>query len=157
MKKTRLVFTLLISALILLSCSNDDNGGTEPDNSEAVGTWTLVALNINPPQDINMDGNTTDNILDELACATGTIIINEDGTWSSTIENLSITTITGGLFIINCTGNATQSSGNWLLQGSQLTLFRGFSNVLFTLQGDTLTNNSNEDLPGFVSEVYQRQ
>lgn len=157
MKKFKIVFTLFFCATFLLSCSDDDNGGSEPDNSAAVGTWTLIALNINPPQDINMDGNTTNNILDELACATGTIIINEDGTWSSTIENLSITTITGGLFIINCAGNSTQSSGNWLLQGSQLTLFRGFSNVLFTLQDDTLTNNSNEDLPGFVSEVYQRQ
>ena len=157
MKKIKIVFILFLCSIFLLSCSSDDNGGSDPDNSAAVGTWTLIALNINPPQDIDMDGNSTDNILDELACATGTITINADGTWSSIIENLSITTITGDLFIINCAGNSSQSSGNWLLQGSQLTLFRGFSSVLFTLQGDTLTNNSNEDLPGFISEVYQRQ
>ncbi len=157
MKKIKIVLPLLALSLILLSCSSDDNGDPEPDMSAAVGTWVLTELNINPPQDIDMDGTPTDNILAELPCATGSIIIDEDGTWSSTIQNLSITTITGGLFIIDCAGNETQSSGAWLLQGNQLTLFRGFSSVLFTLEEDTITNSSNEDLPGFQSEVYQRQ
>lgn len=156
MKKIRIVLPLLL-LLLYWSCSSDDNGGGEQEPSPAVGTWQLVELNINPPQDIDMDGNPTDNILAELPCATGTIVIDEDGSWSSTIENLSITTITGGLFIINCSGTSSDSSGSWLLQGNQLTLFRGFSSVLFTLDGDTLTNASNEDLPGFQSEVYQRQ
>ena len=156
MKKKLIVNILLIFTLFLSSCSSDDNGDTQIDTA-AVGTWLLTELNINPPQDINMDGNTTSNILEELPCATGTIIINEDGTWSSTIENLSIFTITGGLFIINCSGTQTQSSGAWLLQGNQLTLFRDFSSVIFTLDEDTITNNSQEDLPGFQSEVYQRQ
>ena len=157
MKKIRIVLPLLVSLFFLISCSSDDNGGGEMEPSPAVGNWDLTALNINPPQDINNDGNTTGNILDELPCATGSITINEDGTWSSTLENLSITTITGGLFIIRCSGTTTQSTGAWLLQGNQLTLFRDFSSVLFTLDGDTLTNNSGEDLPGFQSEVYERQ
>ncbi len=157
MKKIKIVLTLLTTTFLLLSCSSDDNNPPEENNSAAVGTWQLTELNINPPQDIDMDGTPTSNILTELPCATGTIVIDEDGTWSSTIENLSITTITGGLFIISCSGTSTQSSGQWLLQGNQLTLFRNFSSVLFTLQDDTITNNSNEDLPGFVSEVYQKQ
>ena len=157
MKKIRIVLPLLVSLFFLISCSSDDNGGGEMEPSPAVGNWDLTALNINPPQDINNDGNTTGNILDELPCATGSITINEDGTWSSTLENLSITTITGGLFIIRCSGTTTQSTGAWLLQGNQLTLFRDFSSVLFTLDGDTLTNNSGEDLPGFQSEIYERQ
>ena len=156
MKKINGLLVLTCMAFILFSCSSDD-GAPVDDDSAAVGTWTLTALNINPPQDIDMDGTPTSNILDELACATGTIIIAEDGSWGSTIENLSITTITGGLFIISCSGTETQSNGSWLLQGNQLTLFRDFSSVIFTLDGDTLTNNSNEDLPGFQSEVYQRQ
>jgi len=157
MKKIKIMLALTVAVVLQLSCSSDDNGGGETEPSAAVGTWNLTALNINPPQDIDMDGNTTSNILEELPCATGSIIIGEDGNWSSTIENLSITTITGGLFIISCSGSQTQSSGSWLLQGNQLTLFRDFSSVIFTLDGDTLTNNSNEDLPGFQSEVYQRQ
>lgn len=157
MKKKWIVLPLLALTCLLFSCSSDDNGDVDPEPSPAIGSWRLVELNINPPQDIDMDGNTTSNILDELPCATGTITISEDGTWDSTIENLSITPITGDLFIIDCAGNVTRSSGNWLLQGNQLTLFRGFSNLLFSLNGDRITLSSNEDLPGFRSEVYQRQ
>ena len=157
MKKKWIVLPLFAVACLLFSCSSDDNGVTEPEPSPAIGSWQLIELNINPPQDINNDGNTTSNILAELPCATGTITISEDGTWDSNIENLSITPITGDLFIINCAGNVTRSSGTWLLQGSQLTLFRGFSNLLFTLQDDRITLSSNEDLPGFRSEVYERQ
>ena len=157
MKKIRSLTALLCVAIIVLSCSSDDNGGPVNDNSAAVGTWRLTALIINPPQDIDMDGTPTSNILDELPCATGTIIIDQDGSWSSTIQNLAILTVTGDLFEINCSGSNSQSSGAWLLQGNQLTLFRDFSSVIFTLDGDTLTNNSGEDLPGFQSEVYQKQ
>ena len=157
MKKIKQVLLLLLLVTFTFSCSSDDSAPQEEEESPAVGTWRLTQLNINPPQDIDMDGTPTGNILDELACATGTITINQDGSWSSTIENLSITTITGGLFIINCSGTSTQSSGAWLLQGNQLTLFRDFTSVLFTLDGDTITNSSNEDLPGFQSEVYERQ
>ena len=157
MKKNNVVLPLLAFVFLLFSCSSDDNGDDEPDMSAAVGTWDLIEININPPQDIDMDGTPTSNILEELPCAAGSINIRADGTWDSSIQNLSITTITGGLFFIDCSTTITQSSGNWLLQGSQLTLFRGFSNLLFTLQDDTLTLSSNEDLPGFRSEVYQRQ
>lgn len=157
MKKLQIVFTLFAFAFLFFSCSSDDNAPPPDDDSAAVGIWILTALNINPPQDLDMDGNASGNLLDELPCATGTITIDQDGSWSSTIQNLSITSITGGLFEINCSGSSTQSSGAWLLQGNQLTLFRDFSSVLFTLDGDTLTNNSNEDLPGFQSEVYERQ
>ena len=157
MKKNIAVMALLATTLLLFSCSSDDNDPGVEEPSAALGTWQLTELNINPPQDIDMDGTPTSNILDELPCATGSIVIEEDGTWSSTIENLSISTITGGLFIIRCSGTTTQSSGQWLLQGNQLTLFRDFSSVLFTLQDSTITNSSNEDLPGFVSEVYQKQ
>jgi hypothetical protein len=157
MKKIKSLTALLWVAFMVFSCSSDDNGGPVDDDSPAVGTWSLTALNINPAQDIDMDGTPTSNILDELPCATGTIIIDQDGSWSSTIQNLSILSVTGDLFEINCSGSSSQSSGAWLLQGNQLTLFRDFSSVFFTLDGDTLTNNSNEDLPGFQSEVYQRQ
>ena len=157
MKKTKIVLPLLALVCLIFSCSSDDNGGNEPQTNDAVGTWRLTELNINPPQDINMDGNSTGNILDELSCAIGTINISDDGTWDSDIENLSITLVTGDLFIINCAGSVTRNSGTWILQGSQLTLFRGFTSLLFTLQDDTIILSSNEDLPGFRSEVYQRQ
>ncbi len=153
-----LFWPIFCLALVLSSCSSDDDdpGIQQPDQSP-VGTWILTELNINPPQDIDGDGTPTTNILTELPCATGTIIIDEDGTWTSTTANLSITTITGGLFIIDCDGTTTEDFGNWALQNSQLTLFRNPNLVFFSLNDNRIINNSNEDLPGFTSEVYVRQ
>ena len=159
MKKISPLFYLLVISFIVMSCSSDDGGGdTEtPPTSPVLGTWQLVALNINPQQDIDGDGTPTRNILTELPCATGTITITADG-WTSNTRNLSITAITNDLFIIDCADSSQSTSGDWLLQNNQLTLFQETSAVIFTLSGeDTLTNTSNEDLPGFVSEVYEKQ
>jgi len=157
MKKIKVLFPLLAFVFIFQACSSDDNAPVENNNDAVVGTWSLAELNINPPQDINMDGNTTSNILTELPCATGTLIINNDGTWSSTAVNLEITTITEGLFDIRCTNTSTTASGVWQLQNSQLSLFFNTTLFLYNLSGTSLTNTTNEDLPGFMSEVYEKQ
>ncbi len=157
MKKIKVILPLLAFVFIFQACSSDDNAPVENNNDAVVGTWSLAELNINPPQDINMDGNTTSNILTELPCATGTLIINNDGTWSSTAVNLEITTITEGLFDIRCTNTSTTASGVWQLQNSQLSLFFNTTLFLYNLSGTSLTNTTNEDLPGFMSEVYEKQ
>ena len=157
MKKIKVLLHLIVFIFILQACSSDDNAPTVDNSDEVVGSWRLTELNINPAQDINMDGNTTTNILTELPCATGTLIINSDGTWSSTIVNLDIASITGGLFDIRCADTSNTSSGVWQFQNSQLSLFINTRLILYTLNNDRLTSTSNEDLPGFMSEVYEKQ
>ncbi|WP_297694997.1 hypothetical protein [uncultured Eudoraea sp.] len=157
MKKIRVLLPLIAFIFVFQACSSDDNAPVEDNNDAVVGTWNLAELNINPPQDINSDGNTTSNILTELPCATGTLIINSDGSWSSTVVNLDITTITGTLFDIRCTNTSSTASGVWQLQNSQLSLFFNTTLFLYNLSGDRLTNTTNEDLPGFMSEVYEKQ
>ncbi|MEP0132306.1 MAG: hypothetical protein ABJJ25_04725 [Eudoraea sp.] len=157
MKKIKVIIPLIVFIFILQACSSDDNAPTVDNNDAVIGTWSLAELNINPPQDINENGNTTSNILTELPCATGTLIINNDGTWSSTVANLEITTITGGLFDIRCSGTSNTSSGLWQFQNSQLSLFINTTLIVYNLSGDRLTSTTNEDLPGFMSEVYTKQ
>ena len=157
MKKIKVLIPLLVFIFIFQACSSDDNAPTVDNNDAVVGTWSLAELNINPPQDINGDENTTSNILTELPCASGTLIINSDGTWSSTVANLEITTITGGLFDIRCSGTSNTSSGLWQFQNSQLSLFINTTLIVYNLSGDRLTSTTNEDLPGFMSEVYTKQ
>ncbi|MGB5387585.1 MAG: hypothetical protein WBN20_12445 [Eudoraea sp.] len=157
MKKIKVLIPLMVFMLILQACSSDDNSTPENNNDAVVGTWSLAELNINPPQDINGDENTTSNILTELPCATGTLIINNDGTWGSTVANIEITTITGGLYDIRCSGTSNTSSGVWQFQNSQLSLFLNTTLILYNLSGNKLTNTTNEALPGFMSEVYEKQ
>ena len=157
MKKFKVLTPLIAFLFILQACSSDDNAPTVDNNDAVVGTWNLAELNINPPQDLNGDGNITTNILSELPCATGTLEINSDGTWSSTVVNLEITTITGELFDIRCAGTSNSSSGVWQFQNPQLSLFLNNTLLVYNLNGNRLTNTTNEDLPGFMSEVYQKQ
>ncbi|WP_297792241.1 hypothetical protein [uncultured Eudoraea sp.] len=157
MKRSKVLVPLLAYIFIFQACSSDDNAAVDNPNDAVVGTWNLSELNINPPQDINEDGNTTSNILSELPCASGTLIINSDGTWSSTVVVIDITAITGGLFDIRCTNTSNTSSGVWQFQNSQLSLFEGTTVFLFSLNQDRLTSTTNENLPGFMSEVYVKQ
>jgi len=157
MKKIKVLMPLVVCLIVLQACSSDDNAPVEENNDAVVGTWNLAELNINPPQDINGDGNTTSNILTELPCATGTLTINSDGSWSSSVVNLDITSITGTLYDIRCTNTSSTASGVWQFQNSQLSLFFNTTLFLYNLSGDRLTNTTNEDLPGFMSEVYEKQ
>ncbi len=142
---------------MLACCSKDNPSDNTPINSPVTGTWELTALIINPAQDIDNDGTTTTNILSELDCVTGTLTIKSDATWSSDFSGVNVTGITSGLFIISCSNNAQINSGTWQLKSNQLTLFRETTSTFFMLDGTTLTNTVGEDLPGFRSEVYEKQ
>lgn len=56
------VVSLLLCS-VLCCCPIDTNRAGDGMVSPIVGTWDPVVLNINPPQDIDGDGNTTTNIL----------------------------------------------------------------------------------------------
>lgn len=154
----KLIFPLLF--LFLMACSDDDGGSsTNPNIDLVVGTWNLTTLQINPAQDVNEDGNTTTNVLDELPCMNGRITFRADNTWSFQGTDLVITTITGGLFKFFC-GDPLSEGGNWDVQGNNVRLVNS-TGVLtqFSLNADELTisNIIGETLPGLQAEVYTKQ
>jgi len=148
--------TFFIILTVLFSCSSDD-GGTPviPDSFLAIGAWNLTAVNVSVAQDVNEDGASSTNLIDELPCLSGLLTINSNNTWSATIVDIDVTPITGDLYIINC-GSSLSFSGNWSNTGNTLSLNSSdFQD--FTLSGDTLTENKGENLPGFLSFVYTKQ
>lgn len=152
-KTTLLIFVCLA---FCISCSDDDNP-SQPDESEKViGSYTITALNVSPAQDINGDGTTSTNLLDELSCISGTLDINADTSWNLNVIRINLFSIAGGLFFIDC-GDADSSSGNWTFANNQLSLNGGFEPTLYLLSGTTLTREIGEDLPGFQSAVFTRQ
>ena len=156
-KFVRLTMSFAAFLFLLSSCSSDDSSDPPSESELVAGTYTLVELNIDPPQDINEDGNTTSNVLSELPCATGSLTINDDATWSWTFVEVNVTTITGGLFEISCTPNTFTSSGTWQVQNNLLTLFDGVNSVFFTVGTDRLTSTTGDSLPDFRSTVYEKQ
>lgn len=148
--------TLFIILMVLFSCSSDD-GGTPvvPESFLAIGAWDLTAVNINLAQDVNEDGTSSTNLVDELPCLSGLLTINSNNTWTARITDVSVTPVTGELYIIDC-GNTLSFSGNWSNTGNTLSLNSSdFQD--FTLSGDTLTENRGENLPGFLNFVYTKQ
>lgn len=150
----------LLLAVSLLACSDDDGGpAPNPNLDLVVGTWELAELRISPAQDIDDDGTTTNNVLDELACVEGTLQLRSDYTWSFSGTDVVITTITGGLFKFFCAEQPRSSGGNWDLQGNTLRLADSTGNItLFAIDATavTLTNSIGEVLPGLQAEVYTK-
>lgn len=158
MKKYLIVFLM---AACTLGCSDDDGGGGPDPNLELVtGTWELTELRITPAQDINEDGTSTTNILDELPCVNARITIRSDNTWSFSGNDVIITTITGGLFKFFCSDQIRLASGNWDLVGTTLRLADGSGVVTqftFDSEAETLTNTIGEVLPELQAEIYSKQ
>ena len=153
-------FLILFLSLVVLSCSDDD-GGSEPNpNFDLVqGTWNLTELTISPEQDIDEDGTTTTNILEELPCISARITLRPDNTWSYSGNDVVITTITGGLFKFFCSEQVRTTGGNWDIQGNLLRLADGSGIVTeFTFEAtdNTLTNIIGENLPGLQAEIYSK-
>jgi YD repeat-containing protein len=153
-------FLILLLSLSVLACSDDD-GGSEPNpNFDLVlGTWELSELTISPGQDINEDGTSTTNILDELTCISARITLREDNTWSYSGNDVIITTITGGLFKFFCSDQTRNDGGNWDLQGNLVRLVDATGNLTqftFDSSDTTLTNLIGENLPGLQAEIYSK-
>lgn len=148
----------LLCAVLLVACGSDDSGTPETNlNLAVIGQWELVEVNISSSQDIDQDGSSSTNLLDEVDCITGTLTLNSDLTWSLSQSGISITEITNDQFFAQCNSTVT-GSGAWTGSSTQVT-FSG-SSVLGTLQinsDDRLTNSIGEDLPGIRSYVYRRQ
>ncbi|MEJ2585711.1 MAG: hypothetical protein P8Z38_11985 [Robiginitalea sp.] len=152
---------ILFLSLSVFSCSDDDGGPAPNPNFELVqGTWNLSELTISPAQDIDDDGTTTTNILDELPCISAQITLQADNTWSYSGNDVIITTITGGLFKFFCSDETRTEGGNWDIQGNLLRLADGsgtLTQFTFNSTNNTLTNTIGETLPGLQAEVYTKQ
>ncbi|MER3376326.1 MAG: hypothetical protein RIM83_16925 [Allomuricauda sp.] len=157
MKKIRAFFPCLFLIFLMMSCSSDDGDGAVAAEVQVIGIWDLSEVNVSSAQDIDMDGTSSTNLMNELDCASGTILIDGDNTWTFEQTDISVTAITGGQYFAQCTDNTTMGTGAWIVSGNQIT-FQG-SNTLGTLSfsGDRLTYAVGDDLPGIQSYVYVRR
>lgn len=146
----------LFATFILYSCANDDAPANDSEVSKAAGTYQLIELNVDPAQDINDDGTESTNLLDELSCISGTLVLRSDGSYSLNLTGIEVTSITNGEFFIAC-ATPRNSSSNWNIQGGQVTLFADVTTTPYVLANDNLTRTLGENLPGIHSVVYEKQ
>ena len=156
MKKIRLATAFLL--LFLSNSCNVDDGveDADPLNFDVIGLWDLVEVNINPGQDLNNDGTASSNLMNELDCISGTLLIDGDFVWTLEQTDLAITPITGDQFNIDCSETVI-GTGTWFADQSAVGFGGNAALSLLTISGDRLFNQSGEDLPGIQSYVYQRR
>ncbi|MEW2922101.1 hypothetical protein AB1A65_11570 [Muricauda sp. ANG21] len=157
MKKIKVILPSLFVTFLTLSCGSDDGGGEVAADLQVIGIWDLSEVNISSAQDVDMDGTSSTNLMNELDCISGTILIDGDNVWTFEQTGISITAITGGQFFAQCSVNDVTGTGAWTANGNQIT-FQG-STILgtLTLNGDQLTNLIDDDLPGIRSYVYVKR
>ena len=156
MKNFKLLWVIPL-LLTTLACNVDDGvEDAEPLNFDVIGLWDLVEVNINPGQDLNNDGTASTNLMNELDCISGTLLIDGDFVWTLEQTDLTITSITGDQFNIDCAGTIT-GTGTWFADQSTVGFGGNAALDFLTISGDRLFNQIGEDLPGVQSYVYQRR
>lgn len=142
---------------LFLACSSDDGESrNELEGEEFIGTWQLIAINVSTAIDVNNDGNTSNNLLDEVPCLQEILVLDRTLTYTSNAVNVQlITAITGALYNVSCT-DTQATDGNWGAQNGNLFLV-GNTTREFSFNGELLTETLGNDLPGLQSLVYQKQ
>lgn len=146
--------SLMFLSAAVLSCSDD--GGDSTPEVDLAGTWDLTEVNVSSSVDVDGDGSSSTNLLDEADCISGTLTINSDMTWTFQQSQFTVTTITNNQYAVQCSGTV-QGTGAWASNSAQIQ-FQG-STLLGILQinGNELVKSENDDLPGIRSYVYVRR
>ncbi|WP_420322554.1 hypothetical protein [Flagellimonas sp.] len=153
MKIFKILPFLVVVLLGLVACSSDDNGDTNLINSDVIGIWDLVEVNISSAQDMNNDGTSSTNLLDEVDCITGTLLIDGDLVWTLEQSIINITTITGGQFFADCSGTSS-TTGGWSANETLVSFSGDQAPNPFNIINGQLVHQIGEDLPGIQSHVY---
>ncbi|WP_282113489.1 hypothetical protein [Maribacter stanieri] len=149
-------YFFFISLVMLLSgCSSDDSDDEVDNSALVIGTYNLTEVNVNVAQDVNEDGVSSNNMLDELECLNGILIISDNNTWTLDLVNLDITSVTGDFYAIRC-GRTNSFTGKWSFQGSTLKLNASDFGTM-TLNNLILTEGINENLPGVLNRKFTKQ
>lgn len=159
MKTTFFTSFLIAMLFIVSSCSKDSSPKEDTISQEQLeaisGLYNMTEYVVSPPQDLNNDDVSSENIMNELPCLSASIILREDLTFSFFTIELYIVSITGGQYAIRCEDQNT-TTGTWDLVNNQIELSNGADGT-YSMNGTTLTRTEGNDLPEFQRLVFIKQ
>lgn len=115
--------SILFITLLIISCENEplDPAIDVSGNSAVVGTYFMTAFNSSTPTDLNQDGTSSTNQLNETNCFDGSyIVMNSDNTFVANSKGIDID-VQGTTSTIACYEDE-EVSGTWSVTGNQLSL-----------------------------------
>ncbi len=145
MKATILLAVLVM--LFLVSCSSSDDDTIINPTLNIYGTWNSISFVANEPLfDINNDGVTSLELLDELPCRYSKLVLNEDLTF---YQESNTWNYNEGTNDYGCTsGDISPVTGTWKVNSnfSLLSLDIDGNTAFLEIEfdGDTLRFNSSE-------------
>lgn len=138
---------LLVPALFLFSCNNDDS-----NTSSAEGTWKLTSFTTSEAADINNDGVETTNFMAETNCYNNSSLVLSSGNVANfLLEELDIelNLVTGTTdqyeYTVSCIP-ATDYFGTWTQNNNTVAVTIDDEVENFNMNGNTLSIN----LPEFI-------
>ncbi|NHF58402.1 hypothetical protein FK220_003565 [Flavobacteriaceae bacterium TP-CH-4] len=149
------LFTLLLSVSLLVSCSSDED---ETGTPSIVGEWDATSFTTSLSFDLNGDGQSSNDIIQELDCYTSTLTFNEDGTFTSFTSDITLEPVGDGTFLGDCEVAPTVS-GTYTLSNAALTTVTGDQTIESQVQiGNTemILRGQDQDF-GSLTIIYERQ
>jgi len=126
---------------------NGNTGNTGDTDVTVVGTWKMTAWNVNEAQDLNEDGTSSTNLLDEMDCYNNeTVVFNADFTgiaMSTSYADIELNLVIGTTnefdYSITCVPEIENTDLTWAQSGNIVaTTSTGITNN-FTLNGNELS------------------
>jgi hypothetical protein len=157
MKRLKYLSVLVLSLVVLNSCSSDDDTGD--GGSTIAGSWKITSFSFSNNYDLNNDGVALSNVLEETGCNEGDrLLFNADGSGeiqsdafllNISADDLIIEEDDGTITAIEIYGteceeddfNVYEITFTWTQDGNTITTTTAFNEtIIYTLSGNTLTN-----------------
>lgn len=137
-----LYFSLLILILINLSCVEDDSSNTSLNTANIEGLWIVSEINSIPTVDLESNGNTNANLMNQTTCFDG-MSLDFDANGNLTVVSSEITFDSTATPSFSC--ELRTDTGTYVISGSDLTVTIPISGtqetqtILVDVQSNTLT------------------
>ena len=127
---------LVLLSTFIISCSDDDTTNQTLSSSDIVGNWSLVEINSTPAVDLEDNGNSDPNVMNQTDCFDGmSLDFDNNGNVTAVSSEIDYDDSTSPSF--NC--SLRTDSGSYTLNNSDLS-------VTVTLDGSQETETLNVDL-----------
>lgn len=127
---------LALLSTFIISCSDDDPQNQTLSSSDIVGNWSLVEINSTPAVDLEDDGNSDPNVMNQTDCFDG-MSLDFDNNGNVTAVSSEIDYDDSASPSFNC--SLRTDSGSYTLNNSDLS-------VTITLDGSQETETLNVDV-----------
>ena len=139
--KSSLLFVILIS-IATTSCSDDDTQNVILNETDILGTWTINEINSTPAVDLESNGNSDTNVMNQTNCFDGmSLDFDTNGNLTVVSSEITFDANTDPSFMCSL----RTDTGSYIISGNDLTVTIPISGnqetetILVNIQNNTLS------------------